>query len=139
MRTEGEILQLIYNIVKVSDLYAYIHSKGGEVFKKQRPKMRAGKNMDIVVAVLAGTNSKIQRFTVNVNVYFPDINSGGEFFEDTNQSKQIQSICADLFEHYDHNEYFISYSQGAVPKTFALEDTHEHFVRNELSITIQNF
>lgn len=138
MRTEGEILQLVYDIVKGSALYSFIHQHGGEVFKKRRPIHREGK-MDVVIAVLAGTNGKLQSFSVNVNVYYRDINSNGEFFEDTALSKEVQRQCADLFEHIDRNEYFISYAAGSVPKTFALEDTHEHFVRNEILITIQNF
>ncbi len=138
MRTESEILQLVYDIVKGSSLYTFIQKHNGELYKKKRPIHRVG-NMDIIVAVLAGTNGKLQRFTVNVNVYIQDINSNGEFFEDTALSKQVQAKCAELFEHFDKNEYFISFAEGSVPKTFAIEDTHEHFVRNEIFITIQNF
>ena len=92
MRTEGEILQLVFDIVKGSALYSFIKQHEGEVYKKRRPIHREGK-MDVVVAVLAGTCGKFQSFTVNVNVYLSDINSNGEFFEDTALSKEVHVAC----------------------------------------------
>lgn len=88
MKSEVEVRQDVFAIVVASEIKEAI---GGEV--RYVPRKTSSKAEDCIISVLDSDNGQIQDCILNVNVYVPNIFSGGESVENISRTKTLAKIC----------------------------------------------
>jgi hypothetical protein len=88
MKTDVEVRQDIFAFVKASAIKEAI---GGEL--RYIPRAKGSKAEDCIISVLESDNAQIQDCIVNVNVYVPNITSGGESVENIPRTQTLAKIC----------------------------------------------
>ena len=88
MKNDVEVRQDVFTIVVGSEIKEAI---GGEV--RYIPRKAGSKAEDCIISVLDSDNAQIQDCIVNVNVYVPNITSGGESVENISRTKPLAKIC----------------------------------------------
>lgn len=88
MKNDVEVRQDVFAIVVGSEIKEAI---GGEV--RYIPRKAGSKAEDCIISVLDSDNAQIQDCIVNVNVYVPNITSGGESVENISRIKPLAKIC----------------------------------------------
>lgn len=88
MKNDVEVRQDVFAIVVGSEIKEAI---GGEV--RYIPRKAGSKAEDCIISVLDSDNAQIQDCIVNVNVYVPNITSGGESVENISRTKPLAKIC----------------------------------------------
>lgn len=88
MKSDVEVRQDILAIVNASAIKTSI---GGSV--RIIPRAARSASEDCIISVVASQNGQIQDCTVNVNVYVPNINNGGDSVEDVGRTSQLAKIC----------------------------------------------
>lgn len=88
MKNDVEVRQDVFTIVVGSEIKEAI---GGEV--RYIPRKAGSKAEDCIISVLDSDNAQIQDCIVNVNVYVPNITSGGESVENIPRIKPLAKIC----------------------------------------------
>lgn len=72
MKSDAEITDILYSILKGSDLHREVLSRGGKLYTDERPK-NSGKE-DITILVLDNlVGGDSQENVVNINIYVPEI------------------------------------------------------------------
>ena len=85
MKNDVEVRQDVFAIVVGSEIKEAI---GGEV--RYIPRKAGSKAEDCIISVLDSDNAHC---IVNVNVYVPNITSGGESVENISRTKPLAKIC----------------------------------------------
>lgn len=88
MKNDVEVRQDVFSVVMQSEIKDAI---GGEV--RYIPRKDGSKAEDCIISVLDSDNAQIQDCIVNVNIYVPNITSGGESVENINRTKLLANIC----------------------------------------------
>ena len=131
IRTDIDIKDDIFGWLLGSALVGMI---SGKVYKDSRPLNSAKE--DIVISVLArDAGSQVQRVTVNVNIYVPDIRRGQEAVEDQTRIRTLATEAASLFEY--KNEYGAVYELDS-QEVIAVNGTDWHVINNQLKIRYNN-
>lgn len=130
MKTDVEVRQDIYAIIKDSDLEKAIN---GEL--RYIPRAKNSKGEDCIISVLDGDNAQIQDCIVNVNVYVPNITSGGESVENIIRTKELSKICESVLSSR-FGRYFRIYleKQRIVP----VNGKDEHVINNRVRYKFNN-
>ncbi len=89
MKTDVEIRQDVFAYVKAS---AIKNAITGEV--RIIPRSAKSKVEDCIISVQDNDNGQIQDAFVNVNVYVPNMTSGGESVENLPRTKTLAEICS---------------------------------------------
>ena len=122
-KTEIQIERDFYQLIKNSRLGAEIR---GTVYRSEmRPADATGE--DLIVKFLAGTDEQIQRGTVILNLYVPDINfKDGRKVADKKRIGVLQTMILDFIETCDDTDYLIA-SDGT-PYSTMNPDIEQHLI-----------
>lgn len=122
-KTEIQIERDFYQLIKNSRLGAEIR---GTVYRSEmRPADATGE--DLIVKFLAGTDEQIQRGTVILNLYVPDINfKDGRKVADKKRIGVLQAMILDFIETCDDTDYLIA-SDGT-PYSTMNPDIEQHLI-----------
>ena len=126
-KTEIQIERDFYQLIKNSRLGAEIR---GTVYRSEmRPADATGE--DLIVKFLAGTDEQIQRGTVILNLYVPDINfKDGRKVADKKRIGVLQAMILDFIETCDDTDYLIA-SDGT-PYSTMNPDIEQHLIVSRL-------
>lgn len=122
-KTEIQIERDFYQLIKNSRLGAEIR---GTVYRSEmRPADATGE--DLIVKFIAGTDEQIQRGTVILNLYVPDINfKDGRKVADKKRIGVLQAMILDFIETCDDTDYLIG-SDGT-PYSTMNPDIEQHLI-----------
>lgn len=133
MKSDSEIKDIFYRVIKGSALEKSVTANGGGLYKTIRPP--DSKTEDIIISVLDGLNGQFQDVIVNVNIYVPDKRFNDYMIEDEKRVRELSSLAIDLL-NVNHG---INYR-------FELEKQHlfevagnQHCINNKINLTIINF
>lgn len=125
MKTEDDIRQDVYNLIKGSELHTAIT---GKLCREDRPL--DSENEDITINVPSNLNGQIQEAYVYVNIYVPDEFVEGRYQKNTLRIQALERLAADLFDVYNsHDSYRITLESQT---TSQFESTNEHIIINRL-------
>lgn len=125
MKTEDDIKQDVYNLIKGSDLEAFIT---GELCREDRPL--CSENEDITINVPTNKNGQIQEAYAYVNIYVPDEFVQDHYQKNTLRVRQIERLAADLLNVYNSKDSYRITLESQVTDKF--ESTNEHIIINRL-------
>ena len=130
MKTDVEIRQDIRAIVADSEIASSI---SGSV--RIIPRATGSKLEDCVISVLDGDNAQIQDAIVNVNVYVPNIMSGGDSVEDVSRTKPLAKICETVLDRGSGDGFrFYLEKQRILP----VNGKDEHVINNRIRYKYNN-
>ena len=122
-KTEIQIERDFYQLIKNSRIGAEIR---GTVYRSEMRPADAT-DEDLIVKFLAGTDEQIQRGTVILNLYVPDINfADGRKVADKNRIGVLQEMILEFIETCDDTDYWIT-SDGT-PYTTMNPDIEQHLI-----------
>lgn len=126
-KTEIQIERDFYQFIKDSDLGAALR---GTVYRSEmRPSDATDE--DLVVKFLAGTDEQIQRGTVVLNLYVPDIDyTDGRKVADKKRIGELQELILDFVDTYDDNDYLIELD--GTPYSTMNTDIEQHLIVTRL-------
>ncbi len=128
--TDIEIKDLIYKLIKASDIPKRVT---GKVYKVPRPVN--SQLEDVVISVVARSASEIQSFSVNVNLYVPDIKREDDYIENTVRLRELGRLCFDFFETIVKDNYILNMDEQECQK---VNDVNFHCISNQLKLRIIN-
>ena len=130
MKTDVEIRQDIRAIVADSGIASSI---SGSV--RIIPRATGSKQEDCIISVLDGDNGQIQDAIVNVNVYVPNITSGGDSVEDVSRTKPLAKICETVLDRGSGDGFrFHLEKQRILP----VNGRDEHVINNRIRYKYNN-
>lgn len=126
-KTEIQIERDFYQFIKDSDLGAALR---GTVYRSEmRPSDATDE--DLVVKFLAGTDEQIQRGTVVLNLYVPNIDyTDGRKVADKKRIGELQELILDFVDTYDDNDYLIELD--GTPYSTMNTDIEQHLIVTRL-------
>lgn len=126
-KTEIQIERDFYQFIKNSDLGAALR---GTVYRSEMRPADAT-DEDLVVKFLAGTDEQIQRGTVVLNLYVPDIDyTDGRKVADKKRIGELQELILDFVETCDDNDYLIELD--GTPYSTINTDIEQHLIVTRL-------
>jgi len=126
-KTEIQIERDFYQLIKDSRLGAAIR---GTVYRSEMRPADAT-DEDLIVKFLAGTDEQIQRGTVILNLYVPDINfKDGRKVADKKRIGELQELILDFIDTCDDTDYWIE-SDGT-PYSTMNPDIEQHLIVSRL-------
>ena len=130
MKTDVEIRQDLYGIIASSSIKDAI---SGAV--RIIPRATGSKTEDCIISVLDGDNAQIQDAIVNVNVYVPNITSGGDSVENVGRTKQLAKICETVLDRGSGDGFrFYLEKQRIMP----VNGKDEHVINNRIRYKYNN-
>lgn len=134
-KTGGEIEQDVFNIIKSSPIKDAI--TGGVYLPDTRPKNPTGVE-DVVVKFLSGLDGQFQSGVVNINIYVPDIDNGGDVLVvDKGRCTELEIMLKNVLESLIPSNYL--FSKDGTIQTFKAEGVDEHFVNARLKYKLKTF
>lgn len=122
-KTEMQIERDFYQLIKNSKLGAQIR---GTVYRSEMRPADAT-DEDLIVKFLAGTDEQIQRGTVILNLYVPDINfKDGRKVADKKRIGELQELILDFIETCDDTDYLIE--SESTPYSTMNPDIEQHLI-----------
>lgn len=122
-KTEIQIERDFYQLIKNSKLGEAIR---GTVYRSEMRPADAT-DEDLIVKFLAGTDEQIQRGTVILNLYVPDIDfTDGRKVADKKRIGELQELILDFIETCDDTEYWIT--TDGTPYTTMNSDIEQHLI-----------
>ena len=122
-KTEIQIERDFYQFIKDSDLGAALR---GTVYRSEMRPTDAT-DEDLVVKFLAGTDEQIQRGTVVLNLYVPDIDyTDGRKVADKKRIGELQELILDFVDTCDDNDYLIELD--GTPYSTTNTDIEQHLI-----------
>lgn len=134
MKSNAEIKDVVYALIKGSDLERAIIATGGALYKDQRPT-NSGKE-DIVISVLDGLNGEFQELVLNVNIYVQDLDRGNDKVENSARIRQLSRLAIELLEEHYGDDYRLLIEKQPV---FKVDGVDEHCINNKILFTQINF
>lgn len=128
--TDIEIKDLMYELIKTSDIPGRV---SGKVYKVPRPVN--SQLEDVVISVVARSASEIQNFSVNVNLYVPDIKREDDYIENTVRLRELSRLCSDFFETIVKDNYILNLDEQECMK---VNDVNFHCISNKIKLRIIN-
>ena len=126
-KPEIQIERDFYQFIKDSDLGAALR---GTVYRSEMRPTDAT-DEDLVVKFLAGTDEQIQRGTVVLNLYVPDIDyTDGRKVADKKRIGDLQELILDFVETCDDNDYLIELD--GTPYSTTNTDIEQHLIVTRL-------
>lgn len=126
-KTEIQIERDFYQFIKDSDLGAALR---GTVYRSEMRPADAT-DEDLVVKFLAGTDEQIQRGTVVLNLYVPDIDyTDGRKVADKKRIGELQELILDFVDTCDDNDYLIELD--GTPYSTMNTDIEQHLIVTRL-------
>lgn len=91
--SEIDIKDTLYQFLRGSEL---VQAVSGGVYKDSRPSN--SKVEDILIAIVTSDTEQVQEFTVNVNVFVPDIPRQNDMIENDPRLRELAALCLSLFK-----------------------------------------
>lgn len=131
MKSNTEIKDILFSILKGSELHREVLSRGGDIYTDARPT-NSGKE-DITILVLDGlVGGDSQELVLNINCYVPDVHRGKQLVEDTVRVRRLSRLAINLLEDYTTSDYQFHIEKQQVYK---VNGADEHCINNRLLIT----
>lgn len=134
MKSDIEIKDILFGIIKGSELELAVAANGGELYKDQRPTNSTKE--DIVISILEGLNGQIQSSVINVNIYVADIDRNGDWIENSARLRELSRLAINLLETHNGGDYRL---EMEMQKCFKVEGVAEHCINNKIKLLITNF
>lgn len=126
MKSDAEVRQDVFAVLKAAGIQNTI---GGSL--RYIPRAEKSKAEDCVISVLDSNNAQIQDCIVNVNVYVPNIVSGGESVENITRTKELSDVFKNLFEHDIHTEGYSLFLEKQ--RILPVVGKDEHVINNRIN------
>ena len=131
MRSEAEIKDILYTLLKRSELSGKI---SGKIYKIPRPVNSQGE--DVTINILDGNNGQFQEAVVNVNLYLPDIQfEVNSFAADEKRIRELSDLFIKVLDGYTDGEFKLRIEKQPV---FKVEGENQHCINNRVLFTIKN-
>lgn len=130
MKNDVEIRQDVFAVVKASAISSAI---SGEV--RYLPRRKDSKSEDCIITVLESDNKQIQNCIVNVNVYVPNINNGGESVEDISRTTVLAKTCEEALK-YVYGDGFIIHLEKQ--RILPVNGKDEYVINNRIRYNFNN-
>lgn len=131
MRSEAEIKDILYTLLKRSELSGKI---SGKIYKIPRPTNSQGE--DVTINILDGNNGQFQEAVVNVNLYLPDIQfEVNSFAADEKRIRELSDLFIRVLDGYTDGEFRLRIEKQPV---FKVEGENQHCINNRVLFTIKN-
>lgn len=124
MKSDIDIKDDIYAFIKGS---ALTETVTGKLSKTLRPA-KSDKE-DIVISILANSNTDIQEAFVNVNIYVADVLRDDQYEENTIRLRELCNLAKDLLEVGRGDGYRFTLEEQRVME---VQGKNEHFINNKL-------
>lgn len=125
--TPIELKDKIYLLLRVKGLHEEI---SGRIYKESRPENSLLE--DVEISILDSSASQVQDFTVNVNVFVPDVHRGDEMIEDTPRLRPLCRVFSDALESNVFDGFRIVLEKQDVYK---VRDRDIHAINNRLNVS----
>lgn len=132
MKSDLEIKDIVYEVIKDSELEQTIMASGGKVYKLQRPA--TSNKQDIVISVSDGLNGQIQTAVVDVDIYVPYGTT--EMAEDEARIRELTSLAANLLEDRVKDDFRFTIEKQIYKK---VDGKDEHYINNRLTLQTLNY
>ena len=86
---------------------------------------------DVEITVLASDLSQNQRFTVNVNVFVPDVQRDDEFIENQPRIRTLSTAFLEALDYHSSKGFLFTLDSQSVIK---VTDAEIHVINNRLEI-----
>ncbi len=126
MKSDVEVRQDVFSVLKAAGIKEII---GGSL--RYIPRAEKSKAEDCIISVLDSNNAQIQDCIVNVNVYVPNITSGGESVENVTRTKQLASVFETMFRNDIHTEDFSLFLEKQ--RILPVVGKDEHVINNRIN------
>lgn len=126
MMSEIEVKDAIYALLMDAGTDLKI---SGHIYKEQR--VQNSTLEDVEISVLASTVTQNQEFTVNVNVFVPDVKRDNEMIENTPRLRTLCSIFLETLEYHSSEGFLATLDSQRVMK---VEDADLHVINNRLNV-----
>lgn len=130
MKTDVEVRQDVYAVVVASAIKTEIN---GEV--RIIPRATGSKAEDCIISVLEGDNKQIQDCIVNVNIYVPNMTSGGQSVENIPRTKAIAKTCELALKSVFGEGFWISLEKQRI---MPVQGKNEYLVNNRIRYKFNN-
>ena len=130
MKNDVEIRQDVFAMVKASAISSAI---SGEV--RYLPRRKDSKSEDCIISVLDSDSKQIQDSIVNVNVYVPNIDNGGESLENIPRTEVLAKICEEALKYVYGDGFFISLEKQRI---LPVNGKDEHVINNRIRYKFNN-
>lgn len=134
MLSDIDIKDILYVVIKDSPLEAAVVSKGGKLYKDERPTNSTKE--DIIISVLDGLNGQYQTSVPYVNIYVPDVKRGDDYIENTQRLRELSRLASQLLEKHVGNEFRFEIEKQ---KCIKVNGAKEHCITNRLLFINTNF
>lgn len=126
MMSEIEVKDAIYALLMEAGTDLII---SGHIYKEQR--VQNSTLEDVEISVLASSVTQNQEFTVNVNVFVPDVNRDNEMIENTPRLRSLCSFFLEALEYHSSEGLLVTLDSQRVMK---VDDTGLHVINNRLNV-----
>ena len=125
--TPIELKDKIYLLLRAKGLHEEI---SGRIYKESRPENSLLE--DVEISILDSSARQVQDFTVNVNVFVPDVHRGDEMSEDTPRLRPLCRVVSDALESNVFDGFRIVLEKQDVYK---VRDRDIHAINNRLNVS----
>lgn len=127
---EKEVFQLIRESPLKTALSGGIYRDGMRPFNSCQE--------DAIISFLTGIDGQFQRGIVNINIFIPDIEFGGQSkVKNIARCNQIEELCQGIVTSLKKDGY--RFSLDSLIQTFKAEETDQHFVNVKLRFDYVTF
>jgi hypothetical protein len=127
---EKEVFQLIRDSSLKSIISGGIYRDGMRPFNSDKE--------DVIVSFLTGIDGQFQRGIVNINIFVPDIDFGGQSkVKNIARCNLIEQVCSGIISSLKKDGY--RFSLDSLIQTFKAEETSQHFVNVKLRFDYVTF
>ena len=125
--TPIELKDKIYLLLRAKGLHEEI---SGRIYKEPRPENSLLE--DVEISILDSSARQVQDFTVNVNVFVPDVHRGDEMIEDTPRLRPLCRVFSNALESNVFDGFRIVLEKQDVYK---VRDRDIHAINNRLNVS----
>ena len=131
MKTQNDILTIVYTLVKASP----INALAGEIYINIR---KTGIVLeDCVISLINGTSGKFLQYgALSVKVFYNDLNVANSYAEDTKRGGELETLLQDLSTVLLKNPTVTFEIQSRETYTARLEEQNQHYAILKMNFQI---
>ena len=130
MKTDVEVRQDVFAVVKSSPIATAISGS-----LRYIPRATGSKAEDCIISVLESDAKQIQDCIVNVNIYVPNITSGGESVENVTRTGALAKICETALKSKHGDGFWLFLEKQRI---MAVNGKDEYVVNNRIRYKFNN-
>lgn len=125
IKTEQQIERDFYSFIKNSPLGKAVKEAKGDVYRDgMRPANSTAE--DLVVKFLSGIDEQVQTGVVIINLYVPDISSGGQKVKNFARIAELEELILSFVNDNADTEYWMQ--TDGTPISMLNEDIDQHLI-----------